>query len=81
MCRIDGENLIFENCIGPIAYSMNIKEWCKISSWIINESFYINELMLLPSCVFEAFGLTREKIKNQIIYTLTNNGGLDIYEH
>ena len=81
MCRIEGANLMFEHCVGPIASSMNIKEWCKISSWLINRSFYINERMLLPSCTFEAFGLTREKIKNQIIYTLTNNGGLDIYEH
>lgn len=81
MCKLDGENLLFENCIGPIAYSMNIKKWCEISSEIINQAFNAREYTLNSSCLFEAFGFTREKIKNQIIYTLTNNGGLDIYEH
>ena len=81
MCKLDGENLLFENCIGPIAYSMNIKKWCETSSKIINACFNARECTLNSSCFFEAFGFTREKIKSQIIYTLTNNGGLDIYEH
>ena len=81
ICKLEGDTLYFENPNIPGAYSSDIKKWCITSSSIINLFIPVQQSLLTSDISFQAFGFTREKIKNQITYTLTNNGGLDIYEH
>lgn len=68
MCKLEGENLYFEDPSGAIAYSMDLKKWCDISIELINEAANERPKIMSTGIFLEAYGLTKEKIKSNTIF-------------
>jgi len=68
MCKLEGENLYFEDPLGAIAYSMDLKKWCDISIKLINAVVNERSKIMSTGIFLEAYGFTKEKIKSNTIF-------------